>query len=101
MENVFVMAGIPKIMQGMLEGAKIYLSGGEPIRSESVDVFLPESSIAEKLSNLQNEFKDVEIGSYPFVKDGKYGTSLVMRSSDNVKLSDCKSQMELMISKLV
>ena len=101
MENVFVMAGIPKIMQGMLEGAKIHLSGGEPIRSESVDVFLPESSIAEKLSNLQNEFKDVEIGSYPFVKDGKYGTSLVMRSSDNVKLSDCKSQMELMISKLV
>ena len=101
MENVFVMAGIPKIMQGMLEGAKMHLSGGEPIRSESVDVFLPESSIAEKLSNLQNEFKDVEIGSYPFVKDGKYGTSLVMRSSDNVKLSDCKSQMELMISKLV
>ena len=85
----------------MLEGAKIHLSGGEPIRSVSVDVFLPESSIAEKLSNLQNKFKDVEIGSYPFVKDGKYGTSLVMRSSDNVKLSDCKSQMELMISKLV
>ena len=101
MENVFVMAGIPKIMQGMLEGAKIHLSGGEPIRSVSVDVFLPESSIAEKLSNLQNKFKDVEIGSYPFVKDGKYGTSLVMRSSDNVKLSDCKSQMELMISKLL
>ena len=101
MENVFVMAGIPKIMQGMLEGAKIHLSGGEPIRSESVDVFLPESSIEEKLSNLQNKFKDVEIGIYPFVKDCNYGTSLVMRSSDNVKLSDCKSQMELMISELV
>ena len=100
-ENVFVMAGIPKIMQGMLEGAKIHLSGGEPMKSESVDVFMPESFIAEELSNLQNKFKDVEIGSYPFVKDGKYGTSLVMRSSDKTKLSDCKSQMELMISKLV
>ena len=101
MENVFVMAGIPKIMQGMLEGAKIHLSGGEPMKSETVDVFLPESFIAEDLSNLQDKFNDVEIGSYPFVKDGKYGTSLVMRSSDKQKLSDCKSQMELMISKLV
>ena len=100
-ENVFVMAGIPKIMQGMLEGAKMHLSGGEPMKSESVDVFMPESFIAEELSNLQNKFKDVEIGSYPFVKDGKYGTSLVMRSSDKAKLSDCRAQMELMISKLV
>ena len=100
-ENVFVMAGIPKIMQGMLEGAKIHLSGGKPVRSESIDVFMPESFIAAELSNLQDKFKDVEIGSYPFVKEGKYGTSLVMRSSDYIKLSDCKAQMELMISKLV
>jgi molybdopterin-biosynthesis enzyme MoeA-like protein len=71
------------------------------MKSETVDVFLPESFIAEDLSNLQDKFNDVEIGSYPFVKDGKYGTSLVMRSSDKQKLSDCKSQMELMISKLV
>ena len=101
MENVFVMAGIPKIMQGMLEGAKIHLSRGKPVRSESIDVFMPESFIAEKLSDLQDRFKDVEIGSYPFVKEGKYGTSLVIRSSNYLKLSDCKAQMELMISKLV
>ena len=100
-ENVFVMAGIPKIMQGMLEGAKIHLFGGKPVKSESIDVFMPESYIAEELSNLQDKFKDVEIGSYPFVKDSKYGTSLVMRSSDEIKLFECKAEMELMISKLV
>ena len=100
-ENVFVMAGIPKIMQGMLEGAKIHLSGGKTVKSESIDVFMPESFIAEELSNLQDKFIDVEIGSYPFVKDSKYGTSLVMRSSDEIKLSECKAEMELMISKLV
>tara|TARA_X000000368_G_scaffold187728_1_gene148075 strand:+ start:713 stop:1426 length:714 start_codon:yes stop_codon:yes gene_type:complete len=100
-ENVFVMAGIPTIMQGMLEGAKIHLSGGKPMISESIDAFLPESFIAKELSSLQDKFKDVEIGSYPFVKDGKYGTSLVMRSTDSAKLLDCKVQMELMISKLV
>ena len=100
-ENVFVMAGIPKIMQGMLEGAKTHLSGGRPVRSKSIDVFMAESFIAEELSNMQDKFKDVEIGSYPFVKDGKYGTSLVMRSSDEIKLSECRAEIELMISKLV
>lgn len=100
-ENVFVMAGIPKIMQGMLEGAKTHLSKGDPVQSESIDVFMPESFIAEELSKLQDQFREVEIGSYPFNKDGKYGTSLVMRSSDSKKLSDCKVQLELMISKLV
>ena len=101
MENVFVMAGIPKIMQGMLEGAKTHLSRGDPVQSESIDVFMPESFIAEELSKFQDQFREVEIGSYPFNKDGKYGTSLVMRSSDSKKLSDCKVQLELMISKLV
>ena len=100
-DNVFVMAGIPKIMQGMLEGAKSHLSGGKPVQSDSIDVFMPESFIAEELSNLQDQFKDVEIGSYPFVKDGKYGTSLVMRSVNEIKLAECKSQMHLMIAKLV
>ena len=100
-ENVFVMAGIPKIMQGMLEGAKTHLSGGRPVRSNSIDVFMAESFIAEELSNMQDKFKDVEIGSYPFVKDGKYGTSLVMRSPDEIKLSECRAEIELMISKLV
>ncbi|MDG2416705.1 MAG: molybdopterin-binding protein [Pelagibacterales bacterium] len=100
-ENVFVMAGIPKIMQGMLEGAKNHLSGGKPVKSESIDVFMAESFIAKELSNMQDKFKDVEIGSYPFVKDGKYGTSLVMRSSDEVILSECKAEIEHMISKLV
>ena len=100
-ENVFVMAGIPKIMQGMLEGAKTHLSKGDPVQSESIDVSMPESFIAEELSKLQDQFREVEIGSYPFNKDGKYGTSLVIRSSDSKKLSDCKVQLELMISRLV
>jgi molybdopterin-biosynthesis enzyme MoeA-like protein len=88
-------------MQGMLEGAKIHLSGGKPMKSESIDVFMAESSIAKELSNMQDKFKDVEIGSYPFVKEGKYGTSLVIRSSDEAILSECKVEIEHMISKLV
>ena len=49
MENVFVMAGIPLIMQGMLEGARQYLKGSDVIKTTSVDVFTPESNVAFKL----------------------------------------------------
>ena len=102
MGNVFVMAGIPKIMQGMLEGAKKYLQSGNVIQSESIDVFMPESYVADELSKLQNLYDDVEIGSYPFSSaDGKYGTSLVMRSSNIERLNQCKIDLEEMIKILV
>jgi molybdopterin-biosynthesis enzyme MoeA-like protein len=43
------MAGIPSIMQGMLEGAKIFLKIGNKMTSKSIDVFMPESYVAEEL----------------------------------------------------
>jgi molybdopterin-biosynthesis enzyme MoeA-like protein len=39
MDNVFVMAGIPAIMQGMLEGARVFLETGTKMSSKSIDVF--------------------------------------------------------------
>ena len=82
MDNVFVMAGIPSIMQGMLEGARVFLETGTKMSSKSIDVFMPESFVATELSQIQDNYLNVEIGSYPFNKDGKFGTSLVMRSTD-------------------
>ena len=79
MENVFVMAGIPSIMQGMLEGARKHLKGGDIIKSVSVDVFTPESNVADELTKLQDKYKNIEIGSYPFTKENRFGTSLVLR----------------------
>ena len=86
MDNVFVMAGIPSIMQGMLEGARVFLETGTKMSSKSIDVFMPESFVATELSQIQDNYLNVEIGSYPFNKDGKFGTSLVMRSTDLVCL---------------
>ena len=101
MENVFVMAGIPKIMQGMLEGARKHLKTGNVVKSESVDIYMPESYVAEELSALQDVYVDVEIGSYPFSSaDGKYGTSIVMRSSNTEKLVECKADIVNMAKKL-
>ena len=101
MKNVFVMAGIPKIMQGMLEGARKHLKIGDIVKSESIDVYMPESYVAEELSIMQDNYPDVEIGSYPFSSpDGKYGTSLVMRSSNVDLLKQCKADLEKMVKKL-
>jgi len=99
MENVFVMAGIPSIMQGMLEGARMHLKGGDVIKSDSIDVFTPESNVAEELSKLQDKYTDVEIGSYPFTKENRFGTSLVLRSKDAQLLKECKLELLKIVDK--
>ena len=94
MDNVFVLAGIPSIMQGMLEGARKHLTVGEVVKSKSIDVFTPESNVADALTDLQDKYSEVEIGSYPFNKDNRFGTSVVMRSSDETKLKNCESELK-------
>ncbi len=94
MDNVFVMAGIPSIMQGMLEGARRVLKGGDVVKSMSIDVFTPESNVAQALTDLQKKYNDVEIGSYPFSKDNRFGTTLVMRSSNEKRLHQCDEELK-------
>ena len=94
MDNVFVMAGIPSIMQGMLEGARRFLKGGDIVKSMSIDVYTPESNVAQALTDLQKKYNDVEIGSYPFSKDNRFGTTLVMRSSNEKRLHQCDEELK-------
>ena len=72
-ENVFVMAGVPRIMQAMFDDLKSRLKGGEPVSSRSIDAFIPEGLVAGPLGEVQNQFPDIEIGSYPFVRSGRLG----------------------------
>jgi molybdenum cofactor synthesis domain-containing protein len=98
-ENVFVMAGIPKIMQGMLEGMYDYLEKGEVVHSRSFDILVGESFFAEELAKIQNSFPKVSIGSYPFSKDGVYGATIVMRSTQESELESCEYVVKELISK--
>ena len=98
-ENVFVMAGIPKIMQGMLEGMYDYLEKGDVVHSRSFDIFVGESFFAEKLEEIQQEFLNIAIGSYPFSRDGKYGATIVLRSIDDYALDCCEILIEKLIAK--
>ena len=98
-ENVFVMAGIPKIMKGMLEGMYDYLEKGDVVHSRSFDIFVGESFFAEKLKDIQQEFQNISIGSYPFSRDGKYGATIVLRSTDDSALDGCEILIEKLIAK--
>ncbi|RED52279.1 competence/damage-inducible protein A [Aestuariispira insulae] len=80
--NVHVMAGVPKIMHAMLETILPTLKGGDILHSRTVFSSLPEGEIAAGLGNIQAEYPDVEIGSYPAQKRGEYRLSLVLRGSD-------------------
>tara|TARA_B100000989_G_C19527882_1_gene467916 strand:- start:3358 stop:4101 length:744 start_codon:yes stop_codon:yes gene_type:complete len=92
LENVFCLPGVPSILQSMLGGLNNKITGGEPILSETINLRTVESEIAKSLSNVQNENEDVEIGSYPFFKAGKLGVAIVLRSIDQKKIDNCKSQ---------
>jgi molybdenum cofactor synthesis domain-containing protein len=95
--NVYVMAGIPLVMQGMLSTLKGKLRGGAPVRSRSVTVYLGESQIAAALGQIQNRFPDIDLGSYPFTREGRYGTTLVMRGTDATDLDTMLEAVKAMI----
>lgn len=86
LDNVTVMAGVPEIMQVMLDDALQYLRTGARMLSESIVVAAPEGDIADMFAAHQAEFPDVAMGSYPkFVADG-LRCELVLRSIDAEEL---------------
>ena len=91
-ENVFCLPGVPSILKSMLGGLKTKIVGGEPILSYTISLRTVESEIANSLSKVQNQNKDVEIGSYPFFHAGKLGVSIVIRSENRSKIDTCNSQ---------
>ena len=90
--NVFVLPGVPSILKSMLGDLTNKIVGGEPIKSLTISLKTVESEIANSLTKVQNDNKDVEIGSYPFFHAGKLGVSIVIRSEDQNKIDNCNSQ---------
>lgn len=99
-ENVYVMAGIPRIMQAMFEGAKPHLKRGVTLISVTVGSFVPEGQIATELSLLQDAYPDLDIGSYPFFFDGKPGSNLVLRGPDQARLDEAAARLGDLIRNL-
>ena len=92
-KNVFVMAGIPKIFQAMFESSKKKLTFGKKLLTKEIVINLTESVIAKEFGDLQLQYPQVIMGSYPF--DG--GTSLVFRSTNKNILEISTNQMLIII----
>jgi molybdenum cofactor synthesis domain-containing protein len=82
MENVYILAGVPGIAASMLEALTGTLEGGKPVVSVTVGARAPESDVADLLRETEEAHPGVAIGSYPFFREGRYGSNFVIRSED-------------------
>ena len=98
-KNVFCLPGVPSILKSMLGGLNDKIKGGKKILSRTISVQTVESEIAKSLEDVQNQFKKVEIGSYPFFRHGKIGVSIVIRSTEKNKVDVCYKQIVSFLNK--
>jgi len=97
-ENVFVLPGVPSILEIMVPYLEKIIKAGKKILSLSIDAGLRESVIADELSKIQDKFPEVDIGSYPYFKDNP-GTVLVLRGIDTDIIQKCHSEIDQLIKK--
>jgi molybdenum cofactor synthesis domain-containing protein len=99
--NVTVMAGVPSIMQAMLDAVAPTLKTGVKMLSESIRADLREGDVGSELGEIAKANPDVSIGSYPFFDD-KLGpnTNIVVRGRDQAKLSAAKAAVEEMLTRV-
>ncbi len=99
-ENVIVMAGIPQVMQAMLDYVAPQLKTGAKVLSESVQANCREGDIGSELGAIAKANPDVIIGSYPFMDARGANAHVVMRSRDQKKLADVKVAVEAMLRRV-
>lgn len=97
MENVFVMAGVPSVAQAMIDALKSRLIGGMPVSSRGIVAYVSEGTVAASLTAIQERFPDTDIGSYPFYRSGQFGTTLVVRSTNNDRIDAAVEEIKSMI----
>jgi molybdopterin-biosynthesis enzyme MoeA-like protein len=98
--NVFVLAGVPSIMRAMTDTLRNRLVGGAPILSRTVSVHLAEGVIADGFAALQKKYPAIDMGSYPFYRAGRFGTSLVLRGTDPARLERAQGELVALVRTL-
>ena len=95
--NVFVLAGVPQVMQAMFDELRHRLKGGAKVLSRSVSCALAEGAIAKDLGALQARYGDLEIGSYPYFRRGDFGVTLVVRGTDRERIAAATEELKALI----
>ena len=91
-ENVYVMAGVPKIFQSMLKTVTPKLEKGLPTLSLSVKIYKGEGDIALDLEEMVKTFDQLNFGSYPFSEKGVHGTNIVIRGTDKKLMEEAEDK---------
>ena len=100
LENVFVLPGVPSIMDAMFDGLTDRLVGGDPVLTDNITTNLLESEIAAGLGVLQEKYPDVSMGSYPYFRKGKLGVNLVLRGTDAGRMNAAADELVTTIMRL-
>jgi len=96
-KNVYVFAGVPHIFASQLESVLPHFTTGKAFIRQEIEVYLPESSFAQELSQIQDQYPDIEIGSYPG-RCGKQPTGKICISGiDKERIANVKKQIEHML----
>lgn len=98
--NIFIMAGVPAIMRAMIDGIVPTLAGGPIVLARSIACEVAESVLAEPLGAIQAAHSNVDIGSYPWFRGGRFGVSLVARGTDAAVLDTVAGEISAMIRDL-
>jgi molybdenum cofactor synthesis domain-containing protein len=98
-ENVYVLAGVPGIAEAMMDGITATLKQGPAIHSIAISGIVAESVVAEDLRALAAAFPHIDIGSYPWFRQGKFGTALVARGTDPVAVKAAADAIAALIEK--
>jgi molybdenum cofactor synthesis domain-containing protein len=98
--NVYVMAGVPRICQAMFDGIKGGLARGDKMLSKTIGGYIGEGVIAKDLGLLQQRYPALDIGSYPFFRQGKFGASFVIRGTEEEAIGNAASELRAIIRNL-
>ena len=99
--NVIVMAGVPAIMQSMLDFIAPHLQAGAKMIVENLDAAgLPEGAYASALGEIAARFPTVSIGSYPSFRDGAFHNQIVVRGKDAAAVAAARSAMTALVAQL-
>ena len=97
--NVFVMAGVPKIMQAMFDHVDTMIEGGPMLLSETVQCNQKEGDIGHGLGEIQKEFPALDLGSYPHMYQ-KPSLSLVIRGTDEKMIKAAAEKVRALVRSL-
>jgi len=100
LNNLYVFAGVPNIMQAMLHNVLPGLIQGNPIISMLIAVESGESKIADGLQAIQDKYQDVDIGSYPFLQNSKPMTNIVFRGKNKIHIDQAITDTKSMLQQL-